>query len=642
MHPAHLGGSLTSMRRLRRPLGRREQITLAVVAALVVLIGVDAGLRVRDARREAKAALVLLDRSRATLGPLLRFDTTVWPGREGYARLQEDLRGAERHLRRTDERLGYLQWFAGAGWVIPRYGETVRNGPALLDFATTVTAEASGVLEEAEPLFVGTGTSGDRARAVFVDRHEALDGHLGRLDDVRDDAERLADVGWAGPARRAATLLPELNEDLARVGSVRATAKRMAVGLDPLLGYGGERTYIVLGQNEQEIRPTGGFLGTMGVVKVADGNIASFEYASAYEYDPKPDKYRTPPPDFALGNGVRFYYVRDANWSPSFPESAGEVLRFFREDRAVHADGVVAVDTEMLRMLLQALGPMTVEGVDVPLTAENFYSALEEEIFGDKSAVVAKKRTILGRVLKQSIDRMQAADADKVPALVAVLRQGVDGRHLQLFGRDERVQAVSEGFGADGTMRPRARRDFVAVVDANVSYSKIAAAISRETTYLRRADGRVDVFVSWRNDLTEFAGQRYKRLGKSATLYLPDSNTFVKTQGVYGNMFRIFLPQGTTVESVEGFSPIYRIEQGMTVLVGRVEVHDGEQKTIAVTYLPAGTPLGVDLWKQGGQERDRLRVLAASGRQQETLFDGPFVQDTPVVLPPIQPPAGVR
>ena len=69
-------------------------------------------------------------------------------------------------------------------------------------------------------------------------------------------------------------------------------------------------------------------------------------------------------------------------------------------------------------------------------------------------------------MLQQSIDRVQAADAAKVHALVAVLRQGVAGRHLQLFGNDERVQAVSEGFGADGMMRPRDGRDFVAVVDA--------------------------------------------------------------------------------------------------------------------------------------------------------------------------------
>lgn len=615
-----------------RPPRRREWVVLAVLAALLCALAVDAALRIRDAQREAKQAIALLDRSRATLGPLLRFDTTAWPGREGYTRLQEDLRTAEGHLRRTDGRLGYLQWLAPAGRIVPRYGESLRNGPALLDFTITVTDEAEGVLAQAEPLFVGAGNSGARARAVFVDRHAALDGHLARLEAVRGDSERLARVRWAGPLARAARLLPELNEDLARATSVRTTAARMAAGLDPLLGYGGPRTYIVLGQNEQEIRPTGGFLGTMGVVTVADGKVQTFEYASSYEFDPKPDRQRVPPEDFARGLGARYWYVRDANWSPWFPETAAAVQQFLREDRGVRADGVIAVDTEMLRLLLQALGPMAVQDVDVPLTAENFYAVLEEEIFGEETEIAAKKRTILGRVLQQSIDRVQAADADKVPALVSVLRQGVGGRHLQLFGNDGRVGAVAEAFGADGVMRPRPGRDFVAVVDANVSYSKIGAAISRETTYLRRGDGRVDLFVSWRNDLTQFAGQRYKRLGQTATLYDAERNTFTKTKGVYANLFRIYLPPGSTVESYEGFSPVFRIEQGMTVLVGRVEVIDGEQKTVVVTYRPAGAPAGVDVWKQGGQGRDRLRVLAASGRQQETLFDGPFTQDTGVTF----------
>jgi len=407
----------------------------------------------------------------------------------------------------------------------------------------------------------------------------------------------------------------------------------MAAGLDPLLGYGGPRTYIVLGQNEQEIRPTGGFLGTMGVVQVVDGKIQTFEYASSYDFDPKPDKRRVPPEDFAKGLGAAYWYVRDANWSPWFPDAAAAVQQFLREDRGVHADGVVAVDTEMLRLLLQALGPMTVQGVDAPLTAENFYAVLEEEIFGEETEAQAKKRTILSRVLQQSIDRVQAADADKVPALVAVLRQGIGGRHLQLFGNDQRVEAIAEAVGADGIMRPRAGRDFVAVVDANISYSKIAAAISRETTYLRRGDGRVDLFVSWRNDLTQFAGLRYKRLGQHGLLYNPERNTFTPSPGVFGNVFRIYLPPGSTVESYEGFNPIFRLEHGMTVLVGRVEVVDGEQKTVVVTYRPAGTPTGVDVWKQGGQGRDRLRVLVASGRQQEVMLDGPFTADTAVTFP---------
>ncbi len=64
-----------------------------------------------------------------------------------------------------------------------------------------------------------------------------------------------------------------------------------------------------------------------------------------------------------------------------------------------------------------------------------------------------------------------------MPALVGVLRQGVAGRHLQLFGNDRRVQAVAEGFGADGTMRPREGYDFVAVVDANVSYVDAYVAV---------------------------------------------------------------------------------------------------------------------------------------------------------------------
>lgn len=615
-----------------RPV-RRALIPFTLLVLPFMALAVDSAVRIRAVGRETEAAVALLDGSRDTLGPVLRFDTAAWPGAEGYARLREDVGAAEGHLRRADRRLGYLRWLAPVGWVVPRYGESLRNGPALLDLAVVVTDEAGGLLGQAAPLFEGTGNSGSRARAVFVERQDALAGHLAQLDAARAETGRLASVHWVGPFDGAARLLPEVDQDLARVPSLRATATRLAVGLDPLLGYDGPRTYIVLGQNEQEIRPTGGFLGTMGIVRVVDGKIQTFEYASSYEFDPKPEKYRIPPEDFARGLGAAYWYVRDANWSPSFPESAATVQQFFAEDRGVKADGVVAVDTEMLRLLLQALGPMTVQGVGAPLTAENFYAALEEEIFGEETEILARKRTILSRVLQQSIDRIQQADADRVPALVAVLRQGVDGRHLQLFGVDRRVQAVSEAFGADGTLRRREGRDFVAVVDANVSYSKIGAAISRETTYLRRDDGRVDLSVSWRNDLTQFEGRRYPRLGESAVLYDPQQNTYTKTRGVYANLFRIYLPPGSVVESHQGFSPVVRQEHGMLLLVGRVEVGDGQQRSVSVTYRPAGAPSGVDLWKQGGQGRDRLRVGVTTGQRQQTLVEGEFLRDTGVTFP---------
>lgn len=63
------------------------------------------------------------------------------------------------------------------------------------------------------------------------------------------------------------------------------------------------------------------------------------------------------------------------------------------------------------------------------------------------------------------------------------------------------------------------------MVDANVSCSKLNAAISRETTYLRRGDGRVDVFVSWRNDLSQYSGTRFPRLSVTSTLFSPMAYT---------------------------------------------------------------------------------------------------------------------
>ncbi len=67
---------------------------------------------------------------------------------------------------------------------------------------------------------------------------------------------------------RVSRLLDSVAGDLGHVGAARTLTTTATKGLDSLLGFDRPRTYLVLGQNEQEIRPTGGFLGTMGVIVI--------------------------------------------------------------------------------------------------------------------------------------------------------------------------------------------------------------------------------------------------------------------------------------------------------------------------------------------------------------------------------------
>ncbi len=333
-----------------------------VLGAIFVLgPAVDAGLRLRDMRRELSLASASVDRSRAALTPLVRFEAGAWPNRGGYDRLVADLGSAQEHLERARSRMGYLRWVARAVGVIPVVGEQVGAGPDAIDLGASVATHATALLRIGEPLFAGSGGIAARAREVLVARGPELQREIAGLQADGVEAERLRRVRWMGPLQRAQRLVDGLAHDLAEAKTAGAIASAAATGLDPLLGFDQRRTYVVLGQNEQEIRANGGYTGTMGVVVIERGRLVSSEYRSSVEFDPPKLPNRRPPQSLSQSMGAGLWMVRDAAWDPDFPVSAERVLQFLKEDQGIEADGVIAVNTPMIQLLLRATGPVTVE-----------------------------------------------------------------------------------------------------------------------------------------------------------------------------------------------------------------------------------------------------------------------------------------
>jgi hypothetical protein len=341
-----------------------------------------------------------------------------------------------------------------------------------------------------------------------------------------------------------------------------------------------------------------------------------------------------PPDSLRLSMGAGGWYVRDAAWDPDFPVSAERVLQFLKEDQGIEADGVIAVNTPMIQLLLRATGSITVDGFAEPLTAENFLAQLEEEIFEAGTNSVARKRQLLQPVLRTLIGRVQDASADQVPRLIAAFTQGARSRELQVYSREARSADLLRQFNVTGSMERLPGHDMLAVVDSNISYNKIQSAIRRDITYLARADGKVDLLVRWTNERSSFTGTRYTRLGQGGQIWDPVARRMNEAPGVFGNYVRLYVPLGTTFEFMQGFAGQPRIEiaEDFTVLAGLVVVPDGKTVSLRLTYTPRGgqgttEPQGLFFWKQGGQQRDQLRVVAGAGEQQVTVFDGKFDRD---------------
>ena len=143
-----------------------------------------------------------------------------------------------------------------------------------------------------------------------------------------------------------------------------------------LLGVDGARTYLLLAQNSDELRPTGGFISGVGLLGIDRGDLSQLDFRDSYEvYNPSVD-HPLAPPDLERTMGAQMLLLRDVNWSADFPTVAGVAQALYQLDTGTPVDGVVAFDVEAVRRMIAALEPLQLPGYQEPVTSANLIAAI--------------------------------------------------------------------------------------------------------------------------------------------------------------------------------------------------------------------------------------------------------------------------
>lgn len=145
-----------------------------------------------------------------------------------------------------------------------------------------------------------------------------------------------------------------------------------------ILGHEEKRTYFIIFQNNDEIRPTGWFMWSVWILEVFRGKISNFETKDIYaiEWDLK---------DFATKNGIAFeqnapaglnkisqtFWLRDANYYPSIEESSLKIQEFLKNSE-YNVDGIIYINQNLIVNILEKIGPIYYDFVKRDITSENF------------------------------------------------------------------------------------------------------------------------------------------------------------------------------------------------------------------------------------------------------------------------------
>lgn len=363
------------------------------------------------------------------------------------------------------------------GW-LPGIGGDLRAAPHLLTVADGLTEAGAIACDLLGPALAGDSLS--------------LDGAIRLLTEGQSDLKRArqavarAEEAWAGVD--VSRLSPRTARRVALVGRMlpllRAGLEAASAAPD-LLGFNGPRRYLVIAQNEDELRPTGGYITGVGEVRMENGRIAAMTFRDSYAVDDFSQPYPDPPEPLRRYMGIDLWVFRDSNWSPDFPTAARQAIALYRPGYPVTVDGVIALDQHALQELVGAVGPLRVEGVAEPITGGTVISYVRRAWEPEDGALTSEwwrqRKSFMGPLAEALWARIQMGDVDWLRLAKAVIRL-LDEKHLLLYVPHPTVAPLLAARGWDGALRPESG-DFLMVVDANVGYNKASARVQETVTY---------------------------------------------------------------------------------------------------------------------------------------------------------------
>jgi hypothetical protein len=530
----------------RAPWRSRFVVGLALVLSLLLVAAALAVFRYFPALDEARTLQAQIEAiaSRAQVAGLAI-------DRRQVDALDRDLAAARHHLGHLIEFVAHDPLIAAAR-AFPPTAANVRDADAVTAAAGDILAAAEDGLaiarrfveikEEHAADTKDPSSLAELVELMVTSRQSAL-GAAHALDQA---GQTLATVpqGRTGPIENARVAMVAR---LATYGPIVDAYVSASARLPAILGWEKPRRYLVLTQDPAELRPTGGFTGSYGIIVFDRGRVTERNFRDVFLLDlPWDYRFVRPPQELAdyLLGPKQPWQLADANWSPNFPTSAQDAARLYANESGDTAiDGVLGITTYTIDELLKATGPVTVPDYGVTIAS------------GETTLKVLQ----LTRRTQRPNDNRKAvlsALADRLLATVFALPPARWGellghagtfqaqRLLLAWFRDPADQTLAAHHGFDGAVRMESG-DYLYPVDSNVAPASKLNALTTRSLELdvdidRFGNARDTLNVTWDNRILSADGALYRAL--------PD----VGRLRILGMYFRLLAPDRSRIESISG------------------------------------------------------------------------------------------
>ncbi|PIR41181.1 MAG: hypothetical protein COV31_02110 [Candidatus Yanofskybacteria bacterium CG10_big_fil_rev_8_21_14_0_10_46_23] len=291
-------------------------------------------------------------------------------------------------------------------------------------------------------------------------------------DQINKSASLLASVDPAVLPEEKRDLFLEFNGKMPQFQEFVSAAVDYTDFLLDFVGTSKRQRYLVLFQNNSELRPTGGFPGSYALLDFNEGRLKELLVDDIYNPDGQIKDNIIPPKQ--LQHITPTWGIRDANWFADFRISAKKVTEFYEKVDGVKVDGVLSLTPTVVGRILEIVGPIEMKDYGVTLNAENFLPLIQEEVeYGDGHEINQPKRIVIDFV-PIFLERLALQDKKTWVKIFETILVGMQEKHVLAYFSDSKMQEVAERNNFSGQVLST-KGDFLLVTHSNIKGSKTDA-----------------------------------------------------------------------------------------------------------------------------------------------------------------------
>ncbi len=344
--------------------------------------------------------------------------------------------------------------------------------------------------------------------------------------------------------------------------------------LPKVVGFDETKTYLFLLQNNHELRPTGGFIGTYGIVKLRNGEIEQLITDNIYNLDrafeddeltltPQQIMNRPAPLPIQVYLEQRQWALRDGNWAADFPTAARDAIELYNEESRIardiekqiylrnsqnkesefesrfleeEFDGVIAMTPEIIENLLKLTGPVVVDGIR--FTDENFQEELSFRVtyqFEQLGIEDRARKDIIKQIADEIKTRITSMPYARLLDVAQIGIESLASKSVLIYATDAELQELLLEKGWAGEV-VQTNTDYLFVVDTNLGSLKTDQFIDRVVGYtIEKKDGEYIATVRIKHKHNGQFAWNSTRLRSYTRVYVPMGAELVSFSGAFVN-----------------------------------------------------------------------------------------------------------